>query len=147
MPDEPVSLPPGITVAPIGAEANPYKFPQEWLLVNVFEILTILREVRDERRTWAKGDWVIGSFTTFLAFALSLVATSNYRDLFGFKNDVWQSVILYFTLLSGATTLILFGLWIATLIRHRARTDRQIVQGLIDDMREAKETGTVFLGH
>jgi hypothetical protein len=123
-----------------------YSFPQEWLRVNVFEIVTIIREARDEQRRLPPGSWVLGAFSTFLAFGLCLVATSQYRDVLGFKSDVWAAVLLFFTIATGFATVALFLWWLASLIRRRPRTEREIVQGIIDEMQNARAAGKVFLG-
>src|SRR6266851_191551 len=149
-PYEPVAPQP---LAPIPAQAiepssagTVHSFPQEWIHVNVFEILTIIREARQEQRRMPPGSWVVGSLSTFVAFVLCLIATSQFRDALGFKGDQWGSVVLFFTILTGLASLVLFVRWLASQIGHRGRTERQIVQELIDDMHQARSAGKVFLG-
>lgn len=149
-PDEPGGHQSLAPVAPQSIEPSAagtvHSFPQEWLHVNVFEILTIIREAREEQKRMPPGSWVLGALTTFLAFALCLVATSQFRDAFGFRGEQWGSVVLFFTIGSGGVCFVLFVWWIASQFGQKARTERQIVQGLIDDMQQARAAGKVFLG-
>lgn len=142
---EPTPLEPAATLTQ-GTSGPVYSYPQEWIQLNVFEILTIIREARDEQRRTPPGSWVLGSFSTFLAFGLCVIATSQYRAAFGFSGGTWASVLLFFTILTGAGTVALFAWWIVAQFRTRPRTDREIVQELIDEMQKARAEGRVFLG-
>ena len=114
--------------------------------MNVFEILNIIREAHEEQKRLPPGSWVVGVFSTFLAFGLCLLATSQYRDALGFKGEQWASVVLFFTILTAFGTLVLFLWWAATQLRQKPQTDKEIVQGIIDEMQEARAKGMVPLG-
>jgi hypothetical protein len=140
------SKPPEGPVFRLETSGTVYSYPQDWIQLNVFEILTIIREARDEEQQMPPGSWALGALTTFLAFGLCLVATSQFRDVFGFKGDQWGSVVLFFTLLSGAVFVVMFVWWFASQFGRKRRSERQIVQELIDEMQKARAAGKVYLG-
>jgi Na+-transporting methylmalonyl-CoA/oxaloacetate decarboxylase gamma subunit len=125
-----------------GAGVRRHGYAPDEVVMRPFELLNAIREARDEMRTKPPGSWVITAFSVFLALVLDLVSTSKYGTAFGLPSAAWNGVILGLAVVMAFVTVVVAVLWLAS--TSTRRSEREIVQGIIDEMRSTQETGRIW---
>jgi hypothetical protein len=121
------------TISPSSSKTAIYQMPDEELRMNRWQVIYILRGVRDEQKRVPEGGWCVATLALTIALALPLI-TADFKDALGMPKATWQSVDVILTGFFAVATVVLFLWWGIRAIWFRARSEEKIVQDLMDEM-------------
>ncbi len=103
-----------------------HRGPHEEITVNKYHLLYIIKGLQMKPKG-PKLEYVFVALGFFVPTLITLLV-SNFRDYLGYPAAFWQASAFIFMVLSGATTIILFALWIRGKRQFADKTPEQLYE-------------------
>ena len=124
------TLPPDIR--PEAVKSLHHTGVNEWLHMNKWQFLYVIEKMQRKPKA-PRLEHVAIPAAFFLALLLAMLP-SDFKYYLGINAQVWQSTVLFFTILSALINLVLFIVWFKNSLLNKEKTPEDILKEVIAKM-------------